>query len=322
MDGFHDHLLLYDVETPKKSYIYKEFKKVYKALPQTLQRRLALLQKITHRQFRLDAKFQIRLYMLEAEYHNHCAIYHQRRNEIISDIYEPTDEDCTFEGNDEEKAKDKESEDVIVTFKGIPGFWMKVFLNCPFLEGITKKCDEPILLHLYDIRITYLANDSVGFVLEFYFSPNDYFSNSVLTKKYYMKSVLTRQDLSKYEGLEIHKSEGCLIDWKPGKDVTTKTVVEEQTDSNGLARTKTVPNKSFFNFFCPPVVEKEETIDNKKRILLDADFEIGYRFKDDIVPKAVLFFTGYYLKANERSLEDGHPRIHKPQCKAMNMYTI
>lgn len=95
----------------------------------------------------------------------------------------------------------------------------------------------------------------MGFVLEFHFSENDYFSNSVLTKEYELRCAPDTDDPFSFEGPEIHKCKGCTIDWKKGKNVTLKTVKKKQKHkSRGLVRTitKTVQNDSFFNFFAPP----------------------------------------------------------------------
>lgn len=42
-------------------------------------------------------------------------------------------------------------------------------------------------------------------MLEFHFSPNEYFSNSVLTKEYHMKCVPEKDDPFSFEGPEIYK---------------------------------------------------------------------------------------------------------------------
>lgn len=46
-----------------------------------------------------------------------------------------------------------------------------------------------------------------GFVLEFHFSPNEYFSNSVLTKEYHMVCKPDDGDPFGFEGPEIFKCE-------------------------------------------------------------------------------------------------------------------
>lgn len=55
---------------------------------------------------------------------------------------------------------------------------------------------------------------------------------------------------------EIFFIQGCVIDWKKGKNVTIKTIKKNQKHkSRGSMRTvtKTVQNDSFFNFFSPPI---------------------------------------------------------------------
>jgi len=75
-----------------------------------------------------------------------------------------------------------------------------------------------------------------------------------------------------------------------------KTVKKKQKHKGrGQTRiiTKTVKNDSFFNFFEPPEVpENEDDIDEDTEALLAADFEIGHFFRERLIPKGVLFFTG------------------------------
>lgn len=94
-----------------------------------------------------------------------------------------------------------------------------------------------------------------GFILEFHFGPNEYFTNTVLTKEYFLKCVPDADEPFSFEGPELYKCKGCTIDWQKGKNVTVKTVTKKQKHkSRGSVRTvtKTVQNDSFFNFFSPP----------------------------------------------------------------------
>lgn len=71
-----------------------------------------------------------------------------------------------------------------------------------------------------------------------------------------MKCTPEEDDPFGFEGPEIYKSVGCIIDWKKGKNVTVKTIKKSQKHkSRGAVRsvTKVVQNDSFFNFFTPPV---------------------------------------------------------------------
>lgn len=139
------------------------------------------------------------------------------------------------------------------------------------------------IANCWKIRI-YLFFLKQSFTLEFYFEPNEYFTNTVLTKVYKMKSEPDADDPFSFEGPEIIDCEGwavshlkqywlgsstdfhtfslfmispvgrCEIDWHKGKDVTVKTIKKKQKHKGrGTARviTKQVPNDSFFNFFDP-----------------------------------------------------------------------
>ena len=160
--------------------------------------------------------------------------------------------------------------------KGIPEFWLTVFKNALKNTRNTtlQEADDPILTKLKDITVTF--NESpMGFTLHFYFEPNDYFSNEVLTKEYEMKCEPSEDDPLSFEGPEIFKCKGCTINWK-----------------EPLLRQE-VKKASFFDFFNPPQTpDPKAEVDPITEGLLTADFAIGQYFRDMIIPKAVLFFTG------------------------------
>lgn len=126
------------------------------------------------------------------------------------------------------------------------------------------------------------------------------------------------KDPLSYEGPEIVKSTGSEIQWKKGKNVTVKLVKKRQKHkSRGTVRvvTKEVKARSFFNFFSPPAgktlktnsrktflydfskfpVPDESTADAEDEEAMDSladDFELGHFFRETIIPKAVLCYTG------------------------------
>ena len=108
---------------------------------------------------------------------------------------------------------------------GIPNFWLTAFQNAneTLLNGLFEKIDEPVFRHLEDITIT-IPETNTGFTLNFYFSPNEYFTNSVLTKEYEMKSGIDQEDPLDFDGPEVFQSKGCKIDWKAGKNLTMKMI--------------------------------------------------------------------------------------------------
>ncbi|XP_059080421.1 nucleosome assembly protein 1-like 1-B [Tigriopus californicus] len=283
------------------------------SLPAPVKRRLKALKKIQFETTKIEAKFYEEIHQLECKYHNLYSPFYEKRSQITKGSHEPTDEECEWPSDDEDdeelseemkaKAKlenekangEKEEKDV----KGVPEFWLTIFKNVDMLQEMVQDHDEPALKSLKDITVTF-AEKPMGFTLHFHFATNDFFSDSVLTKEYFMKCEPSEDDPFSFEGPEIVKCKGCPINWKQGKNLTVKTVKTKQKHkSKGSVRTitKTVKNDSFFNFFDPPACEEnEEDMDPMTQDLLTADFEIGHYVRERIIPRAVLFFTGEALE--------------------------
>ena len=85
-----------------------------------------------------------------------------------------------------------------------------VFIN--LAEEIKPK-EEGLLKHLIKIENGVVPNTEHDFVLKFYFSPNEYFTNEVLTKTFVMKS----EEMPS-------KAIGTQINWKEGKNLTVKSI--------------------------------------------------------------------------------------------------
>ncbi|KAL0273386.1 UNVERIFIED_CONTAM: hypothetical protein PYX00_006064 [Menopon gallinae] len=293
------------------------------ALPAPVKKRIKALKKIQFESTKIESKFYDEVYALERKYHLLYVPQYEKRAEIITGRYEPTEEECDWNSDkdeeeelsnelekkvkikvsdEEKKEESNKGEDT----KGIPEFWLTIFKNVSILQEMMEDHDIPILRHLEDIKVVFHKN-GMGFTLEFHFSPNEYFQNSVLTKEYEMKCAIDESDPFSFEGPEIIKSKGCLIEWAKGKNVTLKTVKKKQKHKGrGEVRivTKTVRNDSFFNFFSPPVVTDGMDIDDETESLLSADFEIGHYIRDRIVPRAVLYYTGEALEEEEDEFEE------------------
>merc|ERR1712227_1089636 len=148
--------------------------------------------------------------------------------------------------------------------KGIPDFWLTVFQNAndTVLHGTVEQIDEPILKSLQDVTVT-LPESNTGFSLNFHFAPNDYFSNTVLTKEYELKNDYDKEDPLDYDGPEVSKAVGCNIDWKPGKNPGVKIITKKvKPKGKGKGGPKTVTKEekrhTFFTFFKPPVVDQKK----------------------------------------------------------------
>ncbi|CAN0841516.1 Nucleosome assembly protein 1-like 4 [Linum grandiflorum] len=159
-------------------------------------------------------------------------------------------------------------------------------------EEITDR-DEAALISLEEIKCSYFHDDDdqkkSGFKLEFFFYPNPYFGNSVLTKTYHLSY---EQD----DELVLESATGTEIEWYQGKCLTQKTRVLRR---NGKGpEPKTEDCESFFNFFKSPRIPKDgeeeldedaaEEVQNK----LEQDYDMACTLRDKIVPHAVSWFTG------------------------------
>ncbi|KAM3856697.1 nucleosome assembly protein 1-like 4 isoform 2-T3 [Vipera latastei] len=291
-------------------------------LPKAVKRRIDALKQLQVKCAHTEAKFYEEVHDLERKY---AALYQplfDKRRDFIIGNAEPTEAEAEWhsENEDEEKlAGDLKNKVVIeekeagateeTNPKGIPDFWFTIFRNVDMLSELVQEYDEPILKHLQDIKVKFSEpGQPMSFTLEFHFEPNDYFTNSVLTKTYKMKSEPDKTDPFSFEGPEIVDCEGCTIDWKKGKNVTVKTIKKKQKHKGrGTVRTitKQVPNDSFFNFFSPIKVSGDgESLDEDSECTLAIDFEVGHFFRERIVPRAVLYFTGEAIEDDD-NFEEG-----------------
>ncbi len=207
---------------------------------------------------------------------------------------------------------------------GIPDFWLTAMKNTDIIGETIQEQDEQVLKFLRDIRVKLHDSKPYGYTLEFYFADNEFFTNKVLTKAYELATEKDDRDPLSYDGPSLYRSVGCTIDWVKGKDVTVRLVKKKQKHkSTGTVRVVTKEEKqdSFFNFFESPsedgyrpsyrpllklrngevaaVADLSEEMDEETEDLFEADFEIGHFFKEFLIPKAVLYFTGELIDENE-----------------------
>lgn len=214
---------------------------------------------------------------MERKYQELYQPLHDKRKTIVSGAFEPSGKDTewTYASVDEDRDITPEVQSVTDELrkklqlnyqddvKGVPDFWLTIFRNTELLASMIQTPDEPALKKLSDIKIVY-EEDPMSYTLEFHFEPNEFFTNSVLTKQYFLKSKIDAEFPFTFEGPEIYKCVGCNIDWHKSKNLTVKTIIRKQKHkARGAVRTiaKQVPADSFFNFFNPTVVQDENKID-------------------------------------------------------------
>eukprot|EP00741_Cyanophora_paradoxa_P008431 tig00001310_g8158.t1 len=267
-----------------------------RSLPAPVQRRVKALEKLHGEHQKLENEFKREVRELELKYAKLYQPLYDKRKGFVSGAVEPTDEEAgasledieklqiSEEGKKEEKKK--EEKDV----KGIPDFWRTALLNHPGMAEQVSEKDLPILEHLVNIECRPLEGKK-GFEIDFTFSPNAFFTETLLKKKYIMDDN---------EDMLLDKAEGTEITWAQGKNPTIR-LMKKKIGGKGRKPAKTItkeePCDSFFNFFKPPQIpESTEEMDEEEHHALqetvEADYEMGCCFKDQIVPHAVKWFTG------------------------------
>jgi len=243
--------------------------------------------------------------------------------------------------------KEEETKEQVEDVKGVPNFWLCAMQHHgDFAESITKQ-DEKAMKYLVDIRSKPLpleeGRSDSSFLLEFEFNENPYFTNKILTKTYCLVEHEQLQETM------FDKMEGTDIDWKPGKNLTVKMVQVSQSagrrgggrknrgkggKSGGKTITVEEPCESFFNFFKSDIaaafgITDDDIEDADLQDLLEADYEMGVSVKEQLIPSAVLWFTGEIeepFDEDDESGEEGEydsaedpdfepdPNAPKPEC--------
>lgn len=250
-----------------------------------VRKRLRALRKLQLQTNAVEMEFNEKEFELEKEFQAKHQEILKKRFEIVSGKYEPKDEECDYPDLDllqridenismfTQLSVDEKTEGGPSPIKGIPNFWLHILYSNSMLDFIIHDGDDDILKYLIDIRATYQSQPHFAFILEFEFSENPYFENTILTKEYLLKMKF--DDLILYEGPEICRAVGCEIVWK-----TDKKPVQP----------------SFLDFFNPPILPSDVMAPSYEEIksMLENDFEIGNYIKDHIIPKATLYYTGEY----------------------------
>lgn len=289
-------------EILKESDIGTDVLEFIGTVPMAVKKRVCALKKVQLDSIEVEAKFYERVHQLEREFENEFNKLYEQRRKIVSGEYEPTDEESKLPiihglEEDEIKALNEKSEPDDGS-KGIPSFWLHVLKGSDMTQDMIQEHDEPILKHLTDITTT-IEVDPHGFTIYFHFSPNEYFSNTVLKKQYFLEIKPDQEDPFSFDGPSVVRAVGDTINWNEGKNVTKKVVKKKLKKGNNAGKfiTKTVKADSFFNFFdtiVPPTEDhkNEDDDDDDSHQLMRADFEIGQVLRDNIIPRAVLFYTG------------------------------
>lgn len=210
-----------------------------KNLPKPVQGRISALKNIQLEQMHLEAQFyeevwvgesenlscvffiiilpfRTQVYNLEVKYQSLYEPLNNKRKTIVNGEYEPTaeEQEWKLQESEEDEITDK-LEGISIAkpnypdnVKGIPDFWLTIFRVTELISGMIQKPDEDALKHLTDITISYSNEPTMSYTLEFHFAPNEFFTDTVLTKQYFLKVKVDAEHPFTFEGPEIYK---CLV---------------------------------------------------------------------------------------------------------------
>ncbi|KAL4194674.1 hypothetical protein AMTRI_Chr05g60620 [Amborella trichopoda] len=275
----------------KLQHLAGQHSDVLESLSTKVKKRVVVLQEIQSQHDELEAKFFEERAALEAKYQKLYDPLYTKRYEIVNGIVE-VDSVENKEASEKTPRDDTDNNEE----KGVPDFWLTAMKTNEVLSGEIYERDEEALKYLRDIKWCRIDNPK-GFKLEFFFDPNPYFKNSVLTKTYHM--------IDDDEPI-LERAIGTDIEWYPGKSLTQKVLKKKPKKGSKNAKpiTKTEDCESFFNFFSPPQVpEDDEDIDEETaeqlQNLMEQDYDIGSTIRDKIIPHAVSWFTGEAVQGDE-----------------------
>ncbi|XP_010438804.1 PREDICTED: nucleosome assembly protein 1;1 isoform X1 [Camelina sativa] len=266
---------------------------VLENLTPNVRKRVDALRDIQSQHDELEAKFREERAILEAKYETLYQPLYNKRYEIVNGTVEVelAPEDTKVDQGEEKTAEEK----------GVPSFWLTALKNNEVTSEEVTERDEGALNYLKDIKWCKIEEPK-GFKLEFLFDSNPYFKNTVLTKSYHM--------IDEDEPL-LEKAIGTEIDWYPGKCLTQKILKKKPKKGSKNAKPiiKTEDCASFFNFFSPPEVpDEDEDIDEDRaedlQNLMEQDYDIGSTIREKIIPRAVSWFTGEAVEADDYELDD------------------
>jgi len=286
------------------------------SLPQVVQNRVKALKNLQLETVKAEADYYREVHLLDLKYQAKYDLINFKRSTVISGQHEPSGAEIEWTEKPKEEEEEEKDEkelngalaklkitDMDENTKGIPKFWLYSLRNAneEALMGLIEPHDEPVLEYLTDITVALSQPNNSSFVLSFHFSPNPFFSNTVLTKEYKLREDPDQESPLEYDGPEIISCKGCKIDWQAGKDVTKQIVTVKKLKAKKGPKgspekkvTKEVKADSFFNFFSPPEVPegKDGEMPEEDAATLAIDFDVGFAIKEKVIPRAVLYFTG------------------------------
>jgi len=264
---------------------------VLDSLPAPVRKRVEGLERLDREASQLEVEFRRERRDLERKFEALYGSVYSRRSALAT----RGDEDAPM---DMDVVASPGRTAVTASEGGVPGFWLSAMKNSVAIAASITEQDDQVLASLCDIRCDTLPeSEGVGFRLKFVFLPNEFFTDTDLSKTYYLVDTDDVPVLKKARGTEIQ--------WKPGRDVTSLSHQPDKGQKKSTVQAE--PSESFFHFFATPRLPErsDEAVDPEafeQRIdEIESDYDLGCAFKEKIVPHAVRWFTREADDADEFS---------------------
>ena len=254
-----------------------------------LKKKLVAIKKLVCERMSLEKDFKREHNKLEYKYEQLYKPFYERRQKIIEGEEKPDFEKireklAELKINEEEAKKEKEDE------KGIPEFWYKVLLNNQ--DIMLNERDKDVLKKLKLIKCT--PEENGNFSLEFFFEPNDYFTNEVLKREFILD-----------EDCDIKEIKSDEIQWKSDAMNTTIEIKQKKVKNKRTKQVKTITKKekipSFFSSFKhfekkegenKEEKDEEDEDEEGEELTIDDEYDMALQYKEEIIPYAIEYYLG------------------------------
>uniref|UniRef100_A0A0N5BWY5 Nucleosome assembly protein n=1 Tax=Strongyloides papillosus TaxID=174720 RepID=A0A0N5BWY5_STREA len=269
--------------------------------PADQKRYVQALKKNQKEVFNAEVEFYKKILELQIEHQNKVNKILDVRAAIINGEKDIKDEDCIEEAISNLSIEDQEKifQGSATNEKGIKGFWLHVLQGFAETSERIFERDEPILEQLKDIKLNLFNNgeNDQGFILTFVFGENEFFEEKELVKTYKTSYHPEEgEEFWLYDGNHIVSVESSKVTWKAGKN----PLVGRQGKDSSLEEAQ-----SFFEYFMV-AININECADEEDKETAFVDFELGQLFRDEVIPRATLIYTGEYVGDDNLDMyEDG-----------------
>ena len=280
-----------------------------------LKKKLVAIKKLVCERMSLEKDFKKEHNKLEYKYEHLYKPFYERRQKIIEGEEKPDIEKIRekleeLKINEEEAKKENENE------KGIPEFWSKVILNNQDIMVNDK--DKEILKKLKLIKCT--PEENGNFSLEFFFEPNDYFSNEVLKREFILD-----------EDYDIKEIKSDEINWKSDEVNPTIEIKQKKVKNKRTNKVKTITKKekvpSFFSSFRHFEKKEGENKEDKDEededeegddLTIEDEYDLALQFKEEIIPYAIEYYLGIAGDEDDLGEEDEEDEEEEDDDKHKN----